>query len=83
MKNFNEDVPLYMHPEYEKFVENDGILKSGPRTRAPWTKAPRRQKIKVFNTLFLGKNKLKQRNYIRTKLRLEELNKRVKLIQKR
>ena len=28
----------------------------------------------IFNTLFLGKNKLKQRNYIRTKLRLEELN---------
>ena len=48
----------------------------GARIRAPWTKAPRRQKLKVFSTLFLGNNKLKQRNYIRTKLRLEELNKR-------
>ena len=44
---------------------------------------PRRQKPKVFNTLFLGKNELKQRNYIRTKQRLEELNKRENLIQKR
>ena len=41
-------------------------------------KSPRRQNPKVFNTLFLGKNKLKHRNYIRTKLRLEELNKREK-----
>ena len=59
-----------------------------PWTKAPWTKAPGtkdpgRQKFKVFSTLFLGKNKLKQRNYIRTMLRLEELNKRENLIQKR
>ena len=27
----------------------------GARTRAPWTKAPRRQKLKGFSTLFLGK----------------------------
>ena len=43
----------------------------------------KRQKLKVFSTLFLGKNKSKQCNYIRTKLRLEELNKRENLIQKR
>ena len=46
-------------------------------------KSPRRQKPKIFNTLFFGKNKLKQRNYIRTKLMLEELNKRENLFQKR
>ena len=58
-------------------------LNYGWRTRAPWTKAPMRQKLVVFSTLFLGKNKLKQRNYTRTKLRVEELNKRENLIQKR
>ena len=47
------------------------------------TKAPERQKLEVFSTLFIGKNKLKQRKYIRTKLRLEQLNKRENLIQKR
>ena len=46
------------------------------------TKAPKQQKLEVFSTLYLGKNKLKQRDYIRTKLRLEELNKRENLIQK-
>ena len=30
----------------------------GARTRAPWTKAPKLQKLEVFSTLFLGKNKL-------------------------
>ena len=55
----------------------------GARTRAPWTKAPRRQNLKIFSTLFLGKNKLKQRNYTKTKLRLEEFNKTGNFIQKR
>ena len=48
--------------------ENTGLSDCGGTD-----KSPRRQKPMVFNTLFLGKNKLKQRDYIRTKLRLENL----------
>ena len=48
--------------------------------KSPTDKSSRRQKPKVFNTLFLDENKLKQR---RTKLRLNELNKGETLIQKR
>ena len=51
-------------------------------TKTPDDKSPRRQKPKVFNTLLLGKNKLKQRSYIRTNIWLEELNKRENLIYK-
>ena len=43
--------------------------------KSPTNKSSRRPKPKIFNTLFLGRNKLKQRNHIRTKLRLEELKK--------
>ena len=39
------------------------------RGRKPRGQNPRRQKSKAFNTLDLSKNKLKQRSYIRTKLR--------------
>ena len=70
---------------YQILSKSDGYNGNnwGAQTGTPWTKAQRRQKLMVFSTLFLGKNKLKQRNYIRTKLRLEEFNKRVNLIQKR
>ena len=46
-------------------------------------KSPRRQKSKVLNTLFLDKDKFKQGSHIRTKLRLEEFNKKENLFQKR
>ena len=55
----------------------------GGADKSPTDKSSRRQKPMVFNTLFLSENKLKQRNYTRTKLRLEELNERENLIQKR
>ena len=92
-------LPIFLEPIFRLLLRRSGnsngkkfcnindtlkrVIGIGAWTRAPWTKAPRRQKLKVFSTLFLGKSKLKQRNYIRTKLRLKEFNKRENLIQKR
>ena len=50
---------------------------------SPMDKSPKSTKTQGFSTLFSGKNKFKQRNYIKTKLRLEKFNKRENLIQKR
>ena len=59
-------------------LESLGHINQG-RGQEPHGQKPLGDKNPRF---FLGKNKLKQRNYIRTKLRLEELNKRENLIQK-